>query len=231
MASIAIDGTYNVRSVGSSSAPWLMRSATLDGITDAGTAALARLGVALVVDLRENVERGVVHHSIPVLNLPIFRTPDGPPVTGTLEGIYESLISTRGPELTAAVAAIADSPGPVLVHCTAGKDRTGLVIALTLLAAGDSEENVIYDYTLSAIEVRLYRRELAEFALRALPLTEEEHASSLRLHLDSPATALRHALHSLSRFGGIEPYLLRHGLTVEHFHSLRDRFAGVHDES
>lgn len=231
MASMAIDGTYNVRGVGDSSAPWLVRSATLDAITDAGASALAGLGVALVVDLREDAERGAVRHGIPVLNVPIFRAPDGPPLTGTLEDVYATLIGARGRELTSAVAAIADSAGPVLVHCAAGKDRTGLVVALTLLAAGVPEDDVVDDYTLSATEVRLFHRELAEIALRALPLTEEEHASALRLHLDSPAVALRHALRGLESVGGAEAYLLRHGLTVEQFHALRDRFADGHPDT
>lgn len=45
--------------------------------------------------------------------------------------------------------ALSDSAGPVLVHCTVGKDRTGLVAALLLLACGVRPADVIADYVLS----------------------------------------------------------------------------------
>jgi len=44
---------------------------------------------------------------------------------------------------------LSDEPGPVLLHCTVGKDRTGLVAALLLLAAGVRPADVIADYVLS----------------------------------------------------------------------------------
>jgi hypothetical protein len=224
MTSIAIEGTYNARQVGPDSTPWLVRAASLDGVTDAGSAALTGLGLALVVDLREDEERGFARHRVPIRHIPIYRSREGSPVTGTLEESYETMILTRGQELTAAVAAIADSPGPVLVHCTTGKDRTGLVVALALLAGGLPEEDIVDDYALSATDVGVARRSWAETALRALGLGDEEYAAALRLHLGSPSSAIRHALHILTRFGGAEAYLLRHGLTVDHFHALRDRF-------
>lgn len=227
MASIAIAGTFNSRSVGWSATPSLIRAANLDAITDVGVAALTELGVALVVDLRDDQERGSIRHTIPVRHVPIYRSPDGPPLTGTLESVYESMVYTRGRELTTAVAAIADSSGPVLVHCASGKDRTGLVIALALLAAGISDDEVIADYTLSAAIVRPNRRESVEVALRALRLTNEVHAAALRLHLDSPAVALRQTLDDLEEFGGVTPYLRGHGLTVDQFETLRERIGGA----
>ncbi|TFD54716.1 tyrosine-protein phosphatase [Cryobacterium frigoriphilum] len=229
MTLLSVPGTYNVRAIGDIGSPWLLRAATLDAITEAGASVLARLKVALVLDLRDGGERGEVQHPIPVRHLPIFEAADAPPhvqpLTGTLEEIYETLIYTRAVQLTRAVAVIADATGPVLVHCAAGKDRTGLVVALTLLAAGADPDDVIADYALSTTEVRLFRRELADAALRELPLTEEEYEAALSLHLDSPADALRHVLAVLARFGGVQAYLVRAGLTVDQFHALRDRFA------
>jgi Tyrosine phosphatase family len=55
------------------------------------------------------------------------------------------------PRLIAEVAAIvAAAPGPALVQCAAGKDRTGVVIAVILLAAGVEPAHVIADYTATA---------------------------------------------------------------------------------
>ncbi|MFP3381581.1 tyrosine-protein phosphatase, partial [Bacillus sp. SIMBA_069] len=57
----------------------------------------------------------------------------------------------HGTQLATAVRLIADSgEDPVLVHCTAGKDRTGLVVALALLAAGVDREDVVADYAQTA---------------------------------------------------------------------------------
>lgn len=228
MTILSVPGTYNVRGIGGST-PWLLRAATLDAITEAGASVLARLKVALVLDLRDGGERGTVRHPIPVQHLPIFAAPDTAPypqsLTGTLEEIYETLLYTRAVALTQAVAVIADAPGPVLVHCAAGKDRTGLVVALTLLAAGAPADDVVADYALSTREVRLFRKELADTALRDLPLTDQEYEAALSLHLDSPAAALRHVLAVLDRFGGAEAYLVRGGLSVDQFHALRERYA------
>ena len=53
--------------------------------------------------------------------------------------------------IAAAVAAIADAPaGGVLVHCHAGKDRTGVVVALVLDTLGVRDEDIADDYALTA---------------------------------------------------------------------------------
>jgi hypothetical protein len=238
LSRITIDGTFNVRKAGTAEASssvgvmeeapaWLVRSATLDALSPAGSAALADLGISLVVDLREAGERAEIAHAVPVLHNPIYSLPDGPPVTGTLEDIYETLLLTRGGALTSAVMAIADAPGPVLVHCTAGKDRTGLVVALALLAAGVPREAVVADYVASAESVRENRQLTAETLLAALELDGPTHTAALRLHLDSPAVALEHAIDILDGLGGAEQYLTRHGLTAQQLSTLTSRLGGV----
>jgi hypothetical protein len=53
-----------------------------------------------------------------------------------------------------------------------------------------------------------------------------DDALAAALPAESDPAALRHALATVSGHGGTEAYLLRHGLTVSHFHLLRERFAG-----
>lgn len=221
MSGITIEGTYNAR-WSDAGEHRLARAAALDEVGQGGAATLGTLGLTRVVDLREDGERGPAGHDVPVVTVPLYLLPDGPPQTGSLEQVYDFLLRERGTELTRAVAAIAAAPGPVLVHCTAGKDRTGLVIALALLAAGHSEADVVADYARSTGVVRARRAEHAHTVLAALALPAAEHRSSLRLHLDSPPEAMEHALRTLAAEGGAAAYLLRHGLPAEHLQALRD---------
>jgi protein-tyrosine phosphatase len=83
---------------------------------------------------------------------------------------YMSYLSRRPDSIVAAVRAIARSDGAVLVHCAAGKDRTGVVVALALDAAGIDRPAILSDYLatgerIDAILARLvssptYRKEL-----------------------------------------------------------------------
>lgn len=226
MAGIDISGSYNARwSAGRGAG--LARSAALDDIGPAGAAQLAQLGIELVIDLREPGERAAPAHGRPVAAIPLYRLPAGPPRTGDLERVYDFLLRERGAELTRAVSAIADATGPVLVHCTAGKDRTGLVVALARAAAGHSDADIVADYALSGELVRPRRRGQAESALRHLDLSPAAHARSLRLHLDSPPAAMRHALATLAALGGPEAYLTRHGLTEQSLQALRRTLSTV----
>ena len=52
-------------------------------------------------------------------------------------------------QMAGALQAIAEAPQAVLFHCTAGKDRTGVVAALLLWLAGVSEEDILADYIVS----------------------------------------------------------------------------------
>lgn len=219
---IDLDGAYNARAFGGSQ-PWLIRSAALDALTEDDAAALRELGLELVVDLREPGEGPDAVHGLPVRSVPLYRSPNGAPTTGAIEEIYERLLRTRGEALAEAVGAIAATEGAVLVHCTAGKDRTGLVVALALLVAGVEPEAVVADYARSESTVAEHRRVHAEAMLEGLQLSAADRAAALRLHLRSPAEAMRHAIELIDGYGGPHAYLLRHGLSVEQLRALRER--------
>ncbi|MUK00704.1 protein-tyrosine-phosphatase [Vibrio cholerae] len=219
---IEVSGLFNVRT-SSPETPWLVRSGAAEGITPEGSAALKALGVVLVLDLREPSEVGLVVHGVPVQSVQLYGTE--PPAIGRLEEIYESLLRERGHALTKAVSVIAEAKGGVLVHCTAGKDRTGLVVALAQLASGMPPSEVIEDYTLSAPEVRAAREVIALRVADAAP--ETDRAETLRLHLDSPPEAMQHALSVIEELGGAEAYLLAHGLYAGHLTTLRRKHRGT----
>lgn len=216
MRTIGIDGLFNARAT-STRMPWLIRTGAPESVSAEGVAALRALGVSVIIDLREPSEAGVADHGIPVASVAVYGTE--PPQTGRLEEIYEGLLRDRGPALAAAVGLIADAEGAALVHCTAGKDRTGLVVALSRLAAGDAVDHVVSDYVLSEPDVRPVREGHASALARTLPA--ERRAEVMRLHLESPREAIEHALTVIDQLGGADEYLIRNGLSEQQIAALR----------
>lgn len=230
LAALVVDGTFNVRPSGGGAdgTVWLFRSATLDGLSSRGEAHLRDLGIGGIIDLRDDGERlGTSLHGLPVKRCSIYASIDAPPRIGSLNSVYRLILDSCGDRATAAVIAIARSERPVLVHCTAGKDRTGLVVALALIASGRTREEAVTDYALSGTDVAHYRRDIVEEQLATLGLTDAEYDDALELHLASPASALNDALDYLDeRFGGVQNYLFQHGATAADVALLRRRLGG-----
>ena len=113
-----------------------------------------------MIDLRQQAQfdRGhtfgpadITHH-IPTVDRII--DVDNPPASSEatdIVGLYEDMVERGGPQLVRAVDTVAEhiAEGPVLVHCVAGKDRTGLVVALIQAAIGVTLESIIAEYALS----------------------------------------------------------------------------------
>lgn len=215
---IEIDGLFNARAADANS-PWIVRAGSPDALSADGESALRALGVELILDLRERAESGDRTHGVQVRQVPLYGSE--PPVAGRLEDIYETLLRRRGGALTEAVAVLANAERGVLVHCTAGKDRTGLVVALAQLVGGASEADVVRDYALSGAAVRSVREAFAFAVADAYPSDQRDEI--LRLHLDSPPEALEHALDIIRELGGAEAYLRSHGLTDDQVHALRGK--------
>ena len=176
----------------------LIRSEHLQDLSPADVTRVVReLNVRDVVDLRTHTEvdaarpgplaaAGVRHHHHSFL--PEAR-PGLPPVDFLSENPdrvrplkdtdywtqhYRGYLTQRPDSVTAALAVIATSPGAVIVHCAAGKDRTGTVIALALAVAGVPHEAIIEDYLLTDERLdrvldRLLEHEPYRTALRHLP--------------------------------------------------------------
>lgn len=220
MQAVEIDGLFNVR-VTDIHSPWLVRTGTVDALSDTGAEALRTLGASVIVDLREDSETAPSDHGIPIHRVNVYGA--APPATGRLEDVYEALLRDRAGALTAAVAVIADAEGAAVVHCTAGKDRTGLVVALALLAAGASRDTVIADYALSGERVQPVREAHAHSVAAMLPASARQE--TLRLHLDSPREAMEHALGLIDALGGAAEYLRAHGLSDAQLQRLRAKCA------
>lgn len=220
---LTIDGTYNFREVapGLLREAWLYRSDALHRLTPAGRAALTRLNVSRVIDLRSRLDRrltgadrlrgvGVEYISIPMAGAGRKTNLS----TLTLRAVYRTILTAHGPQIGLAIRAIAGAEGPVIVHCTAGKDRTGLVIALTLLALGFDYEQVAADFASSASNLAGEWTEGMVRKARRFRVTMTDDL--LEVLSGSPEQALRDALQWVTEHhGSVRGYLAGVGVDAE----------------
>lgn len=125
-----------------------------------------------------------------------------------LAEVYINALIELNPQLFSTVFKELANPEhlPLYIHCTAGKDRTGLAIALLLRVLGVSEEIVLADYTLSN-HFYVYFRHISSGLIRQLGKVglKEAHIAPL---LMADKRNLKIALdHITSRYGSIEAYL------------------------
>jgi len=139
----------------------ILRTAALHELTAEGADVLARLGLRTVIDLRMAVERqmepsrvgdyaqlaGVTQFPIPLVR-DFLDSPDTP------DGSYR-FMAERGAASIGAVLAKLAEPGalPAIVHCTAGKDRTGLIVATLLDTLGVPKAQIHADFLKSNEEL------------------------------------------------------------------------------
>lgn len=226
-----VPGLYNLRDTGgyraaTGTSRWgkLLRSDALHRIDDAGRARLAELRVTHVVDLRGADERTAAPSALDGLaarvhHLPVFD--DAAPAAqaaklAALAPVYDHMVDERGPQLASAIRVIADAAPDeaVLVHCTAGKDRTGLVVAFALRAAGVEREDVVADYAATAENLR---GEWADAMLRGLAERGIEPTPAIvELIADSPAAVVEALLDRIDdEYGSMAGYLQAQGLTAD----------------
>jgi hypothetical protein len=132
---------------------------------------------------------------------------------------YLGYLRHRPESVAAAVRAIARAPGGVLVHCAAGKDRTGVVVALALEAAGVSRDDVVADYLRTAERIEAI---IARLGTSPTYANEVDPADAQR-HAPVPGTMERLLALVDERHGGAEGWLRSNGLTDDDLARLRAR--------
>jgi protein-tyrosine phosphatase len=167
-STLTVDGLVNLRDLGglptesgATTLPGrLLRSESPHTLSDSGLRALLDLGIGAVVDLRTASEREhrpspLVDAGVHTLHAPIFTDDeDYPDHLTTAAEVYCWWLRERRTGVAAAMTAIADAPSaPILVHCHAGKDRTGVIIALVLRLAGVSVDAIADDYAISGVQL------------------------------------------------------------------------------
>ncbi|KAF2262271.1 hypothetical protein CC78DRAFT_498673, partial [Lojkania enalia] len=167
----AIPGIINIRDIGFNASPSLRRgliyrAGALHSIPASSAEILKNeLGIKLIIDLRS--EREVVRFPDPEIEgvkyvyLTSTRVPSPIDLNdfvskGGEDGyvkIYKEILEIHQPSIRAALAWIRDEETPLLFHCTAGKDRTGVLAAVILGLVGSPKEAIAHDYALTRVGI------------------------------------------------------------------------------
>jgi protein-tyrosine phosphatase len=139
---------------------------------------------------------------------------------------YMSYLRRRPDSIVASIQTIAHADGAVLVHCAAGKDRTGIVVALALDVAGIEREAIVADYLATAERIE---------EIIARLVASETYRGELEGHDPQSRAPRRESMERVlelvdERFGGTEAWLLANGLSRADLERIRDRLTNSRGE-
>jgi protein tyrosine/serine phosphatase len=241
---LPFEGCFNFRDIGGyptadgRTVRWghYFRAGRQDRMTRRDVARLRALGIATQIDLRKPdevreqgpgplVEMGAAYHNIAVI-------PEGG--TDQLSRLVgDTAISGRrylgylefGPEPWIRLFEVLaqDESHPVLVHCTAGKDRTGVSTAFLLSVLGVERELIHADYALTNRDVARQ----ADFIERTTGFPEGMNREDMMRAAGVPDDAMRDFLRGLDeRWGGPVDYLRSIGISDATLAAVREKFVG-----
>ncbi|MCW2691893.1 MAG: protein-tyrosine-phosphatase [Mycobacterium sp.] len=196
------------------------------------------LGLRRAVDLRLDrdvslgpdyplADAGVEHIRLPI---GLVASAADAPVPDRLDmaAAYRTYLDSDAPSLVAALRVLADEGGPVLVHCAAGKDRTGTLLALALEAVGVVRDAVVADYAATGDNmpalVELWKRRDPGFAevFEALPpQLFQADADTMTRFLEGMDAEFGTASHA-----GPAAWVRAQGITEDEIAALRSRLVG-----
>lgn len=218
----------------------LYRSGALAGLSDGALLDLEKLGIRQVFDLRISDEVALAPDRIPAgaeyIHLPVNTTQNRWSRLGTLINhldrmerlhlaSYTGLMVEQNPQVFGELfkRLAADEGMPAIIHCTAGKDRTGMSVALLLSMLGVSDDTIAADYSLSnRFYSAYYEATLPQLRpIRRLGVKIDD----MHVLLLAPPAMLREALaYVRERYGSVEAYLRDYaGITAETITKLREK--------
>ncbi|TYK44947.1 tyrosine-protein phosphatase [Actinomadura decatromicini] len=133
--------------------------------------------------------------------------------------LYLGYLADRGDSIVAALRVMTRTDGAALVHCAAGKDRTGVVCAVALDVAGVTREAIVTDYALSGERIDAVVERLRASATYADDLSSRPPDA----HRLDPAVMDKLLTRVDEEFGGTTGWLSGHGWTPDDTDALRAR--------
>lgn len=225
---------YTLRAGGAIRTRMIYRSGALELMTDRDRAFLAQeIGLRRILDLRHPDElagtRGPHALADRVVALSVFsETQTQESLIAELNGLYGNGPSPRrylhyldigGERLAQGFAMFAEEQNyPILVHCTAGKDRTGVLLGMVMDVLGASDEDIANEYGLSDASIDRLIAYLRSSG-RALEGTDEE----IRARLSTPPDRMAGFIELMrQKHGSAEAFFLRKGVTEKQVEKVRE---------
>ena len=204
------------------------RTGSFAGATDADLELLHHLGLKLICDLRSEDEVAEDPNRLPTNPAPDYRhlpisagsqtwervravlfNPGH--LTGLMVEAYtQYMIADNGPIIGEMLRAMADPANlPIAIHCTAGKDRTGITMALLLAILGMPDDVIIADYSLSNHSFA-YFRAFMQSKFRPVPsFIMGINVDDIQPLLTAPPQNLQMTLAYIrEHYGSVENYLV-----------------------
>lgn len=238
------EGTLNFREVaglpvtgGRRIAPGLLfRSDTLQFLTEGGVRALVEeLGIRTILDLRLGYElkmegRGalestpLIHHHLPFRVDGAEGTDSATPILNADDPIvphYLGYLSSEASTVAGVVKTLAREPDevlPAVIHCTAGKDRTGVAVAMVLSAVGVDDEAIADEYAAGSGQVAAVMERLRGMASYRNTVDRLPPAANI-----TPREYMLRFLQGVREsYGSPRDFLLANDVTPEDLDRLRD---------
>lgn len=218
----ALDGLVNLRDLGGlptdgevTTRPGVLYRSDAPHAGDRAPDGMSQWPPKAVVDLRDTVEEDEREHPLAELSrvhrIPVLedlRTSAGSSTSLSLRALYEYLLDGAAKRLLEVFRVAVETDGPVLIHCAAGKDRTGVACALLMRAAGVRSDAIVADYVRTDRNMRRVLQRL-DVSPALPPGVDEEAVNEL---ISAPAAAMEAVLARLDENeGGAAGWLLTHG--------------------
>ncbi|WP_164821404.1 tyrosine-protein phosphatase [Paenibacillus koleovorans] len=233
---INLEGNLNTRDIGgypvskNERIRWgkLVRADSMDQLTSNDQQQLLAYGVKCIIDIRDpfelekspNVFSGDT--DLHYVNIPILGDPQVSEALGKASDLTAKYVVTLElcqPQIRSILETfIKSADGCTIIHCSAGKDRTGLLIALLLAAVGVSKDIILEDYAISEI----YLAPKIEHWLSGAK-TEAAKQNILANMTSSPEVLEGALTHLDQQYGGVLQYLERIGIAQQQIHSISSK--------